>query len=373
MQSNVQQLWSVPSWLSDRFLQEVIRKAKGDGSVTLCHDCKIRPGGKDGVRHASDLFRATVHYRSKKFRQEQAVDLMLKVNRSRNGAQFTTEIQIYREILPAMEQALKNVGESLEAPNYFYSYSDPQNVIIMEDLFPSGWVQRNRLNDFDDAKAVVIVIAKFHAASYVSNGKVRISNFYNLDYRRVKLIINKFIDSLNTRPGCSQIGAKLHTLKPRVEEKLKQIYSPSRQHFNVLNHGDINVSNLWFKTHSNNRAAMIDFQRCHWGSPAIDLLSLMDFVLDRDLRRTHSDRLVREYYQSLTAYLTRMGLRGSPMSLQDLVQELKRCAFLEFVHFAMRKDLESVNREDYNRIDTGNLDVEIQQELTEMLRRGVLE
>lgn len=116
MQSNVQQHSSIPGWLSDRFLQEVIRKAKSDGSVTLCHDCKVRPGGKDGVRHASDLYRTTVHYRSKKLHQEQAVDLIVKVNRSRNDAQITSEIQMYREILPVMEQVLKNVGESLEAP-----------------------------------------------------------------------------------------------------------------------------------------------------------------------------------------------------------------------------------------------------------------
>lgn len=116
---------AAPNWLNDRFLQEVIRKAKNDGSITLYHDCKIRPGGRDGFEHASNLFRTTVHYRRRSMPREpreQAVDLILKIDRGllRSDAQFATEIRMYREVLPAMEEVLMKIGEAMDVPKFVF-------------------------------------------------------------------------------------------------------------------------------------------------------------------------------------------------------------------------------------------------------------
>ncbi|XP_001648624.2 uncharacterized protein LOC5564274 [Aedes aegypti] len=369
---------AAPNWLNDRFLQEVIRKAKTDGTISLYHSCKVRPGGRDGVQHASNLFRTTVHYRSKREPREQAIDLIMKIDRGmRSDAQFATEIRMYKEVLPAMEQVLRDVGETMDVPKYFFSTSDPRNLIVMEDLFPSGWVQKRELHSFDDAKLCIEAISKFHATAYALDKKSKLVSSIsrgNVDIQKMVSAIDSLIESLCTRPGCSQIGSKLRSLKPQFQAKLKQIFSPAnRDHFVcILNHGDINVSNLWYKSHPDSKVAMIDFQNCHWGTPAIDLLGLLDLVLDRKLRRSQSDRLIREYHQRLTDSLARLGYRGAPFSLQELVKELRSCVVLELLHLAMRIQRKGDSHVDDNRIDRG-ADDELQQDLSELMRRGILD
>ncbi|EAT33347.1 AAEL014372-PA [Aedes aegypti] len=369
---------AAPNWLNDRFLQEVIRKAKNDGTITLYHSCKVRPGGRDGVQHASNLFRTTVHYRSKREPREQAIDLIMKIDRGmRSDAQFATEIRMYKEVLPAMEQVLKDVGETMDVPKYFFSTSDPRNLIVMEDLFPSGWIQKRELDSFDDAKLCIEAISKFHATSYALNKKSKqVSSILrgNVDIHKMVSTIDSLIESLCTRRGCSQIGSKLRSLKPQFQDKLKQIFSPANHdHFvSILNHGDIAVSNLWYRSHPDSKVAMIDFQNCHWGTPAIDLLSLLDLILDRKLRRSQSDRLIREYHRTLTSALARLGYRGAPFSLQELVKELRSCVVLELLHLAMRNQQRGDRHVDENRVDR-EADDELQQDLSELMRRGILD
>ncbi|KXJ70130.1 hypothetical protein RP20_CCG024698 [Aedes albopictus] len=374
---------ATPNWLNDRFLQEVIRKAKNDGSITLYHDCKIRPGGRDGFEHASNLFRTTVHYRRRSMPREpreQAVDLILKIDRGllRSDAQFATEIRMYREVLPAMEEVLMKIGEAMDVPKYFYSSHEPRNLIIMEDLFPSGWVQKRELDSFDDAKLCIEAIAKFHAASYVIYEKSKqLSSISkaNVDINKMTSAIDLLIESLCNQPGCSQMGTKLRSLKPHFQNKLKQLYSPpNSNHFvSVLNHGDLDVTNLWYRTHPDSKVTMIDFQSCHWGTPAVDLLGLLDLVLDRTARRTQSDRLIREYYEAFTGYLARMGYRETPYNLQGLVKELRRCIVLELLHLAMRYQRKNDSSANENRVDRSTIDTETQQDLSELMRRGLLD
>lgn len=127
---------AAPNWLNDRFLQEVIRKAKTDGTISLYHSCKVRPGGRDGVQHASNLFRTTVHYRSKREPREQAIDLIMKIDRGmRSDAQFATEIRMYKEVLPAMEQVLRDVGETMDVPKFVLSFHSEKESFMIDFIF----------------------------------------------------------------------------------------------------------------------------------------------------------------------------------------------------------------------------------------------
>ncbi|XP_062563631.1 uncharacterized protein LOC134226699 [Armigeres subalbatus] len=381
MQFDEQRGLAAPNWMNDRFLQEVIRKAKNDGSIALCHDCKVRPGGRDGVQHASNLFRTTVHYRSKHApHQEHATDLIVKMDRGfGSDVQFVKEIRMYREVLPAMEQVLKTAGGSLSVPRYFYSSNEPRKFIVMEDLFPSGWIQKGEINSIEDATLCVKAIAKFHAASYILSKKnhnlVSSCTRMDMDIHKMVSTIGSLAEMLRARPGSSQIGVKLHSMKPRFQSKLKQIYNPNNQphSISVLNHGELNVTNLWYRVHPDSEVAMIDFQNCHWGTPAIDLLCLFDLVLDRSLRRAQSDRLVRVYYEWFMSYLGQTGHMASPFTLQELVKELRNWAVLELLHLAQRNQLRNSGPTSVNSIDGETTDTEIEQDLSELMRRGIFD
>lgn len=142
-----------------------------------------------------------------------------------------------------------------------------------------------------------------------------------------------FADVVCTWEGFSHIGSKLQALKSTFLDKLKRVYVPNRggcNPYNVLNHGDFHAGNLLHKTKNRKitETAMIDFQLCHWGSPAIDLLYVLYLVVSRDVMNAHRDRLVREYHQCFVEYLSGLGHQGWVPSLKDLHSELQKKAFL---------------------------------------------
>lgn len=114
-----------PNWLSDQFLIEVIRKSQNDPSLTLCHGCKLRPGTTAGDHYASVIFRTTIHYRSARYHNEQAISLIMKLTAQNEGFKkgllegnslFQTETEMYTKVLPAMSKALAEIGEPIDVP-----------------------------------------------------------------------------------------------------------------------------------------------------------------------------------------------------------------------------------------------------------------
>lgn len=164
----------IPAWLTDSFLQEIVRRAKNDPFATLCHRCKVRPGVQRGQNYSSVLYRTTVHYRGSGLRaREQAIDLMLK-SESRevllqDQTMFHTEMRMYGEVLPAMERALEGAGEAISVPRLIYSAEKPLRMIVMEDLSPAGWAIADQLDTYEEAVPAIRALAKFHAASFVLN------------------------------------------------------------------------------------------------------------------------------------------------------------------------------------------------------------
>ncbi|XP_058823993.1 uncharacterized protein LOC131684821 [Topomyia yanbarensis] len=279
-------------------------------------------------------------------------------------------------------------------------------VIVLEDLFPVGWVGKGGISSFEDIQPVIETIAKFHAASFMVNQKSNklsnISNVFvenNIAGARVlfRQLFHSFADAVCNWEDFAQIGAKLQALKPVFENKLKQIYSPNRDRpsgsgYNVLNHGDLHAKNFLHKMKPStgsadriSRTALIDFQICHWGTPAIDVLYLLDLVIDRELKYSHRDQIVRDYHRAFVDCLKRMGHLGWVPSLQNLQIELKRNAFLELFHNVIFEqiryaDLSKVTVESFIAGKAENAGVNnrkyrtmVQKELRDLLHRGVLD
>ncbi|XP_053697334.1 uncharacterized protein LOC128744380 isoform X2 [Sabethes cyaneus] len=404
MQSDTDRHFVPPAWLNDSFLKQIISAARKDPSVSLCHSCKLHPGSKPGKNYASVLYRTTVHFRSARSHQEQAINLMLKTEKHstvlRDRSLFETEIHMYREVLPAMENLLKNIGVSLNTPRFFYTSDHPHGLIVLEDLFPSGWFEKEQILEFENVQPVIQSIARFHAASWILNetltnisNPIMEKNISGLGQLFCTLF-NLFIDSVSSWEEYRSLGAKLRTLKDQFVHRMKQIYRPSSVStaYNVLNHGDFHARNLLHKIETLDnglervqQTALIDFQLCHWGSPAIDLLYLLDLIIDRDLKHSRRDRIIREYHDSFVHYLERLGHRGWTPSLRDLLAELNRHAFLELVHVAVFEQIRHANmsKGSWDDFLTGRLEdagfnnakyrALVRKDLPDFLRRGVLE
>ncbi|XP_062712525.1 uncharacterized protein LOC109412325 [Aedes albopictus] len=364
-QHNADEL-QAPSWLNNQFLLEVIRKAQNDQSLTLCHGCKLRPGTNAGDHYASIMFRTTVHYRSARYHKEQAISLIMKLPAQADGFKkdllegndlFETEMRMYSEVLPAMSKALKEVGEHLEVPRLIHASHKPHTIIILEDVSPKAWLTgRELITSFEEALPTIRNVAKFHAASYFLNqssvdlSKNCIDMFTKADGGAFSIFykgFDAFCDAVQGWVGCEKFAAKFKNLKGTTHKKIQQVYTANAKDsgYNVLNHADLHWKNLLHKKSPNGRikdSMLIDYQCCHWGSPAIDVISLVDLVVDHETKKTYRKEIIYEYYQHFVLILNKLGFLGSVPTLADLHMELLKKGFLEVFHVVVFEQFKHV-------------------------------
>lgn len=144
---------------------------------------------------------------------------------------------------------------------------------------------------------------------------------------------DEFCNAVQKWQGCEEFAEKLKFFNGTVKERLQQVYTANPQSigYNVLNHGDFQWKNVMHKRDSANRivdSMLIDYQCCHWGSPAIDVLYLIDLIVDNQTKTAHRKEIIHEYHQHFASILKKIGFPGKIPSLVDLQVELLRKGFL---------------------------------------------
>ncbi|EDS41901.1 Juvenile hormone-inducible protein [Culex quinquefasciatus] len=351
----------IPVWLTDSFLQEIVRRAKNDPFATLCHRCKVRPGVQRGQNYSSVLYRTTVHYRGSGLRaREQVIDLMLK-SESRevllqDQTMFHTEMRMYGEVLPAMERALEGAGETISVPRLIYSAEKPLRMIVMEDLSPAGWAIADQVDTYEEAVPAIRALAKFHAASLVLNQgsfqAMTLSNFANRTSDSLlsmfRPMFSSYIDTICSWDDFKEIRPRLQEFKASFADQYKQVYTanPGPEGYNVLNHGDFHGKNLLHLLDDQRRVvktAALDYQVCSWGSPAIDLIYFLYLVVHRDVLDNHRDQLLEGYHRHFVDCLTRLNFQGWVPTHEDLQAELNRNVFFELFNDAVGAPFRTVD------------------------------
>lgn len=343
-----------PDWLSDEFFQDVVRKAQNDPSVKLCHGCKLRPGTLPGDHYASVMFRTTAHYRSERFRKEQALNLVIKIMPTatgfkaemlKNSSLFETEIKMYGEVLPAIAKILKDVGERFEFPRLIYGALQPKAIVILEDCNPMGWVAgREYIDSIEEVMPSIHNIAKLHAVSYFLNQQM-IINLTGLKFTILTdgaldgmfNMFDQFCDAVQTWKDCQTFAPKFQKLKNLAKQRLKEAYqaNPADIGYNVLTHCDFQSKNLLHKKNSADRISetmLLDYQACSWGSPAIDLISLLDLIVTHEVKTTCRNEIIYQYHRHFAEILGKIGFLGRIPTLVDLQMELLRKGFIEVFH-----------------------------------------
>lgn len=143
---------------------------------------------------------------------------------------------------------------------------------------------------------------------------------------------DEFCTGIESWPGCEVYTDKLKKLNGSLQQRWQQVYvaNPPSIGYNVLNHADFQWKNLMHKRNSDGRivdSMLIDYQCCHWGSPAIDVLSLIDCIVDNGTKTAHRNEIIFEYHQHFAMILNKIGFLGKIPSLLDLQIELLRKGF----------------------------------------------
>uniref|UniRef100_A0A6P7FEH1 Uncharacterized protein LOC114327344 n=1 Tax=Diabrotica virgifera virgifera TaxID=50390 RepID=A0A6P7FEH1_DIAVI len=128
-------------------------------------------------------------------------------------------------------------------------------------------------------------------------------------------------------------STSLEELKNKAVKKLSEIYevvTKSRQYRNVITHGDLWTTNLFYKTNSNKQlehCVLLDYQLMSYGPQALDILMLLHVNSTKEVRQQHTQDFLHVYYSELTSILHNFDIdleKISPFSdLVQSVQELK--------------------------------------------------
>lgn len=226
----------------------------------------MKPCTKPGDNFIGVIFRLVVAFESRGVVKSESFIIKIeafldgtKKEMVANRPYFETEGGMYLEVLPVMQELLKNIGDTeILAPGLIHYNSNPK-ILIFKDIAPEGFDMCRMPVPFEKAAQIAVKLGKFHALSYFlkeEQGDTRIETFTNgmfiekniLDWAFMEQNLTVIIQ-LMREWGHEAIAEKLDVLKPHFLNKLLEIYKaqPKGEGLNVLNHGDFHIRNMMFR------------------------------------------------------------------------------------------------------------------------------
>ncbi|KAH8293281.1 hypothetical protein KR018_007158 [Drosophila ironensis] len=255
---------------------------------------------------------------------------------------------MFEEILPVMASVLEkaspeDLGEhKLSADCFLVDVGPGKEIYILEDLGALGYTALDRLIglDFEEAKVCLRKLAQFHGASMVLCqeqpdlvAKLPPSHYINglsdpftkgLMQDGTEFVAELFDSEL------PEISKKMKAQFPEAySRRMQRVVDPKESGLNTIIHGDAWLNNILFDR-ENQRAAIIDFQGCFLGSPAIDLYFFFYTSLQMQVLWQHQDELLVYYFHNLRETIKLCGFKGPMPTFQQLKDEMQRCLFYAY-------------------------------------------
>ncbi|SPP84316.1 uncharacterized protein LOC117585913 [Drosophila guanche] len=272
---------------------------------------------------------------------------------------FQKEQQMYATYLPAFEQLYLEAGHSIQLAPKCLEVGEMNGYLyfIFEDLSSQEFetVDRSKGLDMPHISMSLRKLAELHAASVVYENR---HGSYPIDFE------HGFAHKDNTEHSKRGFLAKVteYTAAMKtwgIEERyLKNFPTPEQyvqmcleslrtdaNDFNVLTHGDFWSSNILFRYNSNDgldRALLLDFQHCKWGSPGQDLLFVITISAGKDLRLREYENFVRIYWEHLIDCLGILSYKKSLPQLRDLQAALYKKNNSFYAFFPLMSHLSAV-------------------------------
>uniref|UniRef100_A0A1Y9IVQ0 CHK kinase-like domain-containing protein n=1 Tax=Anopheles minimus TaxID=112268 RepID=A0A1Y9IVQ0_9DIPT len=347
-----------PQWLDGAFFDTVVDTKLGpcaNGDRRLIRNIQLELATKKGDNYASVLYRAKVDVLNQGTGIVESFSVIVKAPPKGVLAEHmpylnfsSREIQMYRDLLPALERLYHDKGISVRFGPKCLKVCEgiPADVLVLDDLLHNG-INRmaDRREGLDQAQTELVLekLAMFHAASavFVDQGNTLSSDFNspkvveNLK-QMGKQLFQPMLDGLvecmaNWDFVPSDHHAELKELAKNAFDELATIITPREDRFNVLNHGDLWTNNMMFSTDAKAVVTLLDFQMCCWASPMIDLHSLLFSSVRMELRLTKLHYFVRYYQEKLVDNLVLLGYRRRLPTLQQLLVDFNDLLMLGLI------------------------------------------
>ncbi|XP_065076127.1 uncharacterized protein LOC135699743 [Ochlerotatus camptorhynchus] len=278
----------------------IIKRIKVRGKRRMCN-------GKSKVFKISLIFKRQITnlQRRKLFRADEA---------------FANEIIAYGQLVPIMKPFSSN---RLPFPVCHYADTDAEgDLIVLEDLRSSEFymVDRRKNLSYRQCRTVLKELANFHAVSLAMK-LVKPVQFHTMKEKVTEIVYNDAaaefythsletslrgaLDSLHYSNKNGHLDAPIKAIE-RLSGRLYQIMSTavrnSHEPMKVVCHGDTWVNNLMFNK-PYDQVKLIDLQTMRYTSPVIDILHLLYTSTGTEIRTNYTDKLIRNYQESLITAL----------------------------------------------------------------------
>jgi aminoglycoside phosphotransferase (APT) family kinase protein len=135
-------------------------------------------------------------------------------------------------------------------------------------------------------------------------------------------MFNAFVEAVKNYGDCDVYAAKISNWDvKKLTTQWVDVAEPMRCGFQILNHGDIWLNNMMFKSDEEGKpldVSMIDFQGPFWGSPVNDLMYFLISSVADDIKIDHFDELVGFYHDQLCSSLKSLKYAQNIPSLSEL-------------------------------------------------------
>ncbi|KAK5645908.1 hypothetical protein RI129_004372 [Pyrocoelia pectoralis] len=318
----------------------LIKKLKAEANI-LIGDQVLDSVTKPGENWVGELYRvkATANEKGKTWIDYSLILKMapsdLSYRRLLNAAPlFHREIYFYNKIIPELidiqrERGIKTIFQPF--PKFYLSSKEYlEEAIVMDDMRAKGFIVGNhrRPVDYETALLVMKTLGKFNALSFaMKEYKPEVyeeiksnceDNFLNSPpvytmIRNVYLNLSK--QTIATcGPGDEKIAESINKFAENLSSTFPELaLQQEHEDYGVITHGDPQIRNFLFKYRTTStctipeECCIIDTQISRIASPALDILFFMFVNTDKELRSSHYDELIEEYYKSFSIFLRELG------------------------------------------------------------------
>ncbi|KAF4527698.1 hypothetical protein B566_EDAN016365 [Ephemera danica] len=244
---------------------------------------------------------------------------------------FAKEKEIYQKIIPMFCKYL-NVPKLLFIPNCYFIKDN--EFMILDNLTDLGYKLHDKLIPLDiyHCESALKALAKFHAASFITESKTGKSMEEFCDYNHEVLLVNSLSKSIARSWHLSSMETLFRMLQrsgeyeerlgknwDQVHEKIslawdkgiQLVEGPSEKFRNVLCHRDLWSNNILFKYNDEGKPAgamLIDFQLYRYCPPVVDIVMLLYLTTTRELREKQIYKLLQVYHAEMSFTLKEAGV-----------------------------------------------------------------
>ncbi|KAM7360756.1 LOW QUALITY PROTEIN: uncharacterized protein ACRADG_007515 [Cochliomyia hominivorax] len=331
---------NIPAWIKADLFEPVYREIFPD--FKGIKNFNVVPALSAGENYATVMLRLEAEIRLED-ETTKSISLMLKtahdteafreMMKNQPNSLFDMETLVYRTVIPDFEKLYNESGAEIRFAPKFYEIDTDQPYLLLEDLKPKGFKMFNRLEGFDvkHTKAVLTILAKWHAASavlYPTKDKcpeIFLTNFFTEENRSMveKVfdgIYKAFLKCAKSYEGQELYYENLYRHTDSIIDDMFEVNRLDENGFNVLNHGDCS-NNIMFQYDDFGNMIdlhLVDYQIVHYGSPAQDLYYILLSSTHYDVKLKKFDYFIKYYHDCLTENLKLLRYPKKIPTLRDL-------------------------------------------------------